>query len=103
MESDYPYAKIGQFKRKDTGKTKCPSCPALYSNASVPEYCTNKPCTAYIGGKGGSKKQKTPTAFMINQHLATVRTREKGHLTQTFVSIGEINKASNELYELQCN
>ena len=93
MERDYDYAQIGLFKRKDVGKTKCQNYEALYSNASVPEYCTNKPCNAYIGGKGG-KKQKTPTAFMINQHLATVRVHATGHSTRTFVSIGVAKKAS---------
>ena len=94
MDADPDFARIGLFKRKEVGKTECNNCHAFYNNASVPEYCSNKSCNAYIGGRGG-KKLKTPTAFMINKQLATVRVHEKGHETRAFASIGDIKKAGH--------
>ena len=88
MERDSDYAQIGLFKRKAVGQTKCDSCNTSYNNAAVPEYCSNKLCNAYIGGRS-DKKKKTPTALIFNKNFASVRVKEKGHPTRTFVALGE--------------
>ena len=86
------HCQIGSFKRKKS-VTKCDNCRASYNNASVPEFCTNKPCNSFIGGSFvPKKKQKTSPAFLITECLASVRTNEKGRSTRTFVSIGELKK-----------
>ena len=89
---DKEHCQIGAFKRKKS-VTKCDGCQASYNNASVPEFCTNKPCNFLIGGHFIPKKKlKTSPAFMITECLASVRMNEKGRNTRTFVSIGELKK-----------
>ena len=91
MDSDF--AQIGLFKRKEVGKTKCNGCNAYYNNAAVPEYCSNKQCNAFIGGRA-DKKLKTPTALIFNKNMASVRVHATGHPTRTFVALGDAKKVS---------
>ena len=85
------HCKLGELKRKKSGQLKCQNCQKSYNNASTPQYCSNDLCKKWLGGKFVPKPSQ-PTAFLLNDKLASVRIREKGRNIRAFVSIGAQKK-----------
>ena len=81
-----PLENLGSLKRHPSGQKVCHNCARSYNNKSIPEFCLQNGCNAYLGGSY-KPKQKENEAFMLTQSVCSVRMNTAGVPTRVFVDL----------------
>ena len=89
-------SKLGQFKTKQRGQTKCKDCGNTFNNASIPVNCN---CGYQFDSVNQIPKDSLPNnaALLVGSELASVRLNTKGVGIRIFVNLTE-NKVGVLIY-----